>query len=167
MKIRTLMLATAVLVALVGCSKAAGTTPGAPANPAAGAATNGGSAGGGVDPCSLITTAQASTVLGEPAKDGQPHAYLQTKQCEWDSADGSVAILVYIGGQKAAWQNTLSGAKAAPKYQDVSGLGDAAFTTGFDLHILKGDDMYQIGVSGVTDPLGSATTVAKEALAKV
>jgi hypothetical protein len=162
------MVATAAVVALAGCSSHPATNPtsGTAANPAAGAPTKA-AVGGGVDPCSLITTAQASSVLGEQAKDGAPHAYQQTKQCQWDSANGSVAILVYIGGQKASWQSTHDAAKAGPKFQDVSGLGDAAFSNGFDLHILKGDDMYQIGVSGVADPLGSATTVAKEALAKV
>src|SRR5215467_2341196 len=143
MRLRFFMLATAVVVALAGCSSHSATNPtsGTAAKPAAGAPAG----GGGVDPCSLITTAQATSVLGEPAKNGAPHAYMQTKQCQWDSANGSVAILVYIGGQKASWQSTHDAAKAGPKFQDVSGLGDAAFTNGFDLHILKGDDMYQIG----------------------
>jgi hypothetical protein len=164
------MVATVVVVALVGCSKGSGTnsTGGTAAKPAAGAPSGGTAAVGGVDPCSLITTAEASTVLGEQAKDGQPHAYQSTKQCQWDSANGSIAILVYIGGQKALWQSTYNTSKAAPKFKDVSGLGDAAFTTGFDLHILKGDDMYQIGVAGpFTDNVDRATTVAKEALARV
>jgi hypothetical protein len=162
------MVATAAVVALAGCSNHSGTntTAGTGAKPAAGAPTSA-AAAGGVDPCTLITTAQASTVLGEQAKDGQPHSFQSTKQCQWDSANGSVAILIWVGGKETVWQTSHDAAKAAPKFQDISGLGDAAFTTGFDVHVLKGDDVYQIGVSGVTNPLGSATTVAKEALAKV
>jgi hypothetical protein len=117
-----------------------------------------------------ITTSEPA-VLGKPVKDGVPHSSQKTKQCQWDAADGptggSVAILVYIGGQKASWSSTLTQAKMLPKYSDVQGLGDAAFSNGFDLHILKGDDMYQIGVAGpFKDNVDRATTIAKEALAR-
>jgi hypothetical protein len=156
--------AVVALTALAGCNHG-GSKPvtGSAAKPA-----NGGTAS--IDPCSLITTSEATAALGTQAKDGAPHAYQSMKQCEWDAAEGpvagSVAILVYVGGQKARWPSTLAAAKQSPKFSDVQGLGDAAFTTGFDLHILKGDDMYQIGVAGPKDPLDRATAVAKQALAR-
>jgi hypothetical protein len=153
------------LTGLTGCSQDSGSNPtSAPANQA------GTSAGAGltVDPCTLITTAQATAALGEQAKDGVAHAYQSTQQCQWDSTNGSVAILVYVGGQKAKWSSTVDLAKKSPKYSDVSNLGDAAFSNGFDLHILKGDDMYQIGVAGpFQDTVDRAITVAKQALARV
>jgi Protein of unknown function (DUF3558) len=169
MKFKPIVVAFIVLAVLAGCqdnpSPAAGTAPN-PANavPAAG--------GGTIDPCSLITTAEATAVLGKPAKDGAPHSSQNTKQCQWDAADGptggSVAILVYVGGQKASWSSTLTLAQKLPKFSDIPGLGDGAFSNGFDLHILKGDDMYQIGVAGpFQDNVVRATTIAKEALARV
>jgi hypothetical protein len=169
MRFKPLIVAVIALAALAGCKDSATPATGNAANPAnAGAAAG----GGAVDPCSLITTGEATAVLGTPAKDGAPHAYQSTKQCQWDAAsgptDGSVAILVYIGGQKAQWPSAESVAKKAPKFAEVPGLGDAAYTTGFDLHILKGDDMYQIGVEGAfQDNVARATTLAKKALARL
>jgi uncharacterized protein DUF3558 len=164
MKTRPMIVAVIVLAALLGCSKNSGSSPttGNPVKPANAGAVG----GGGIDPCALITTSDATAVLGEPAKDGAPHSYQSTKQCQWDAANGSVAILVYLGGQKESWPSIRDQAKRSPKYSDVQGLGDAAFSNGFDLHILKGDDMFQIGVSGpFQDPVDRATTVAKKALA--
>ena len=167
MRFKPLIVAVIALAALAGCKGNATPATGTAPNPA-----NAAPAGGGpVDPCSLITTGEATAVLGTQAKDGAPHSYQSTKQCQWDAAsgptDGSVAILVYIGGQKAQWTSTQSLAKKSPKYADVQGIGDAAFTTGFDLHILKGDDMYQIGVAGpFQNALDRAKTVATKALAR-
>jgi uncharacterized protein DUF3558 len=175
MRFKALVVVVIALVALVGCSKNSPTPdPAHPAGPgtataAANAGGGGGGGGGTIDPCSLITTEEATAVLGEPAKDGVPHAFQQTRQCQWDSANASIAILVYLGGQKDPWPSTHDLAKSAysAKFSDVSGLGDAAFSNGIDLHILKGDDMYQIGVLGpFTDRVGKAMTVAKEALAR-
>ena len=165
MKFKPLIVAIVALAALAGCNDS-GTSPttGSAAEPANADAAG---AGGTIDPCSLITTSEATAVLGEPAKNGAPHSYQNTKQCQWDSANGSVAILVYIGGQKASWSSTHDLAKRSPKFSDVQGLGDAAFSNGFDLHILKGDNMFHIGVSGpFQNQLDLATTVAKEALAR-
>ena len=168
MKFKPMVVAIAAIAALVGCKDNSSPATGAAPNPSSVGVVGG---GGTIDPCSLITTAEATAVLGTPAKDGAPHAYQKTKQCQWDAANGpaggSVAILVYIGGQKASWSSTQALAKKLPKYSDVQGLGDAAFSNGFDLHILKGDGMYQIGVAGpFHDNVDRATTIAKEALAR-
>jgi hypothetical protein len=165
MRFKALIVAVAALAALAGCSKGNATKPNTPAP--AGAAVPAGA--GTVDPCSLLTTDEATTVLGKTANGGAPHSSTGTKQCQWDSADGSVAILVYLGGQKAIWQQTHDQTKAAysAKFADVPGIGDGAFSNGFDVHVLKGDNMYQIGVSGpFQDNLQRAITVAKEALAR-
>ena len=166
MRFKSLIVVVIALAALAGCKDSSSPATGSGAKPA-----NAGAAGT-VDPCSLITTSEATAVLGTPAKDGAPHSFQNTKQCQWDAAkgptDGSVAILVYIVGQKSNWASTHDAAKLSPKFSDVQGLGDAAFSNGFDLHILKGDDMYQIGVAGpFQDSVDRATTVAKEALARV
>jgi hypothetical protein len=171
-KLKPLLVAVIVLSTIAGCQSNSSPTTGTAANPANAGAPAAAAGGGTVDPCSLITTSQATTVVGVPMKDGAPHSSQNTKQCEWDAVsgpmDGSVAILVYLGGQKAQWASTRNLASKSSKFSDVQGLGDAAFSNGFDLHILKGDDMYQIGVVGpFQDNVARATTVAKEALAKV
>jgi hypothetical protein len=168
MRVKSLILAIAALAALAGCNDTGSNAATGPSAKPAGA----GAGGGSVDPCSLLTTDQATAALGTPAKAGVPNNNGSLKQCQWDAAQGptsgSIAILVYVGGQKAQWSSTVAAAKAYPKFSEVPGLGDAAFTTGFDVHVLKGDNVYQIGVAGgVGDPLSRATTVAKEALAKV
>jgi hypothetical protein len=168
MRFRPLIVAIVALAALAGCSKTGGSTPtnGAAPNPADAAPVAGGQS---MDVCSLLTTAEATAVLGKPAKDGAAHSYQNTRQCQWDAADGagSIAILVYIGGEKDKWQSVHDQSKIYPKFADVPGLGDAAFSNGIDLHVLKGDDMYQIGVLGIADNVQGAITVAKEALARV
>jgi hypothetical protein len=169
MKSRLIVVTIVALAALAGCKANSSPAPGAAPNPSNVAPAVG---GGTVDPCSLITTSEATAVLGAPAKDGAPHSSQNTKQCQWDAAEGatggSVAILIYVGGQKAKWSSTMTQAQKLPKYSDIQGLGDGAFSNGFDLHILKGDDMYQIGVAGpFQDNVDRATTIAKEALARV
>ena len=168
MKFKPIVVAIIALAALAGCKDNSSPAIGNAPNPANAAPAAG---GGTADPCSLITTSEATAVLGKTAKDGAPHSSSNTKQCQWDAADGptggSVAILVYIGGQQAKWSTTTTQAKKLPKYSDVQGLGDAAYSNGFDLHILKGDNMYQIGVAGpFSDNVDRATTIAKEALAR-
>jgi glucose/arabinose dehydrogenase len=167
MKLKPLILAIIALAALAACkSGGANPTTAAPAKPA-----NANAPAASLDACTLLTTEEATAVLGSPVKKGAPHSYQQTVQCQWDAvkgpADGSVAILVWIGGQKDQWSSTESAAKASKKFSEVSGLGDAAFSNGFDLHILKGDNMYQIGVAGpFTNNVDRATDVAKKALAR-
>ena len=165
MKFKPLIVFFVALAALAGCKDTSSQATGTGAKPA-----NAGAAGS-IDPCSLITTSEASAVLGKPAMDGAPHSSKNTKQCQWDAAsgpmDGSVAILIYLGGQKSQWASTYDQAKKLPKFTDIQGVGDAAFSNGFDLHVLKGDDMYQIGVEGsFTDTVARATTIAKQALAR-
>jgi hypothetical protein len=167
MRLKPVIIAVVALAALAGCKNSS-----SPNGTAAKPANNGAAGGGAVEPCSLITTDEATAVLGTPVKAGAPHSSQGTKQCQWDAASGpeggSVAILVFIGGQKTRWTSTVDLAKQSPKFTDVQGIGDAAYSNGFDLHILKGDDMYQIGVVGpFPDNVARATTVAKEALARV
>ncbi|HEY7223463.1 MAG TPA: DUF3558 family protein [Micromonosporaceae bacterium] len=179
MRLKSLIIAIVAMTALglAGCAKDSTTNP--TTNPTAnltagpsGNPSNSGVPGGGgaaPDPCTLLTTDEATAVLGEKAKDGEPHSSTGTKQCEWDAVSGhsSVAILIWVGGWSSKWQSTHDSSKAAPGFKDVSGLGDAAFSNGIDLHILKGDDMYQIGVLGpFKDLVAKATTVAQKALAR-
>lgn len=166
---RFMVLAVVALVALAGCSKSGGTTPTAATSGNAGTTgAGGGGSGAAPDPCSLLTTDEASAILGQTAANGAPHSSTGTKQCEWDASAGSIAILIWIGGWRARWQDNHDTAKTAfpTKFADVSGLGDAAYSNGIDLHILKGDDMYQIGVLGTSDAVAAATTVAQKALAR-
>src|SRR5262245_35511457 len=114
MRFKALAITIIALGALAGCS--AKSTP--PPNPATVPGTAAAAAKGAtIDPCSLITTDEATVVLGELAKNGAPHSFQSTQQCQWDSANGSVAILVYIGGQKDLWASTHNTAKSTyPKF---------------------------------------------------
>jgi hypothetical protein len=160
-----MMVLTVAFATLTGCSKNS--------NPSPTAQTTDGRPGAStrVDACSLLTTAEATAVLGEQSADAKPGGggLPNASQCEWNavSGDASIAILIWIGGQKAAWANIVATSKQTLNYADVPGLGDAAFSNGIDLHILKGDNMYQIGVLASGDKIAEATAVAQKALARV
>jgi len=166
MRGKTFVVAIVALAALAGCSKHGDKQTNATGN---GAGTNTTNHGSTVDTCSLLTIDEATAALGEQAKAGVPHSSQTTRQCQWDSANGSVAILVFVGGQRAHWAQTYGQSKQvySTKFSDVPNLGDGAFSNGFDVHVLKGDDMYQIGVAGpFQDHVERAIAVAQEALAR-
>jgi len=58
---------------------------------------------------------------------------------------------------------------AGSKYQDVSGLGDSAFTTGTILHVLKGKDVMLVTVIGgdSTKALSEEKQFAQDAVPKL
>ena len=76
------------------------------------------------DPCSLMTKAEAAAVMGEIK--GEPHAKdgLRGKKCGYDNMKGAwVSIEVYPAGPH--WDLMK---QFAVEVQDLTGLGDAAFS---------------------------------------
>jgi hypothetical protein len=118
-----------------------------------------------VDPCSLLTTAQAAAALGVPEVNASPGA----NRCIWTpkkSAQGAGQLTLQLEGAN-------DGAKMTGQGTAVSGVGDEAIQTvvgsGAVLHVRKGNTWFVVNVHGV--PLAQATqveqTVAKEIVAKL
>jgi hypothetical protein len=152
MRTRLIAVAAIVLIAVAGCSKTGSGTTNTSASDAVGKS---------IDVCSLLTTAEASQVLGATSHDGVAG---DARQCHWESASGSIAILVTTPAQ---WDTAVAVNKTLPTFKELSGLGEAAFSSGYDIHVLKNNTDFHIGVVGTSDNVQAAITVAQKALAKL
>jgi hypothetical protein len=117
------------------------------------------------DACSLLTTAQAASVLGVPDVSAGGSA----KTCTWTSkkyVKGAGQLNVVVEGAN-------DGAKMLGRGTPVPGIGDEALLTqagdGAVLHVRKGTTWFVVNVHGV--PLPQATqmeqAVAKEVVPKL
>ncbi len=118
-----------------------------------------------VDPCSLLTPAQAAAALGVP----DVNAGAGANRCIWTPkkyAQGAGQLTVQFEGAN-------DGAKMTGQGTAVSGVGDEAIQTvvgnGAVLHVRHGNTWFVVSVHGV--PMAQATqveqTVAKEIVGKL
>ena len=123
-----------------------------------------GQAAWAVDPCSLLTTAQAAAALGVPDAKAAPGP----NRCIWTPKNGQGAgeLTVQIEGAN-------NGAKMLHQGTAVGGVGDEAIQTVVGpaavLHVKKGSTWFVVNVHGV--PLAQAAqaeqTVANEIVGKL
>jgi hypothetical protein len=104
-----------------------------------------------LDPCSLLSAAEAAELLGEPAatpKPQGPAAPLGIRFCHWSPASDGMGLIQIGVLQSEGLQESLraSGMTATRLFRDakaqfgadtVPGLGDDAYYNGSDLMILK------------------------------
>jgi hypothetical protein len=134
----------------------------APTSPPAGNAT-------AADPCSLITTQEATAALGVDAGTGSGYA----GQCAYATTSGSVTIVAtqYPDGSTAAssYNATRTAAQAGlTGYQTVSGIGDHAFLTATGLfEFSKGSTVVIIQVLGPTPSSSAMSTLGQAAASRV
>jgi hypothetical protein len=147
-----LIVAAGALVA--GCSAGSGTSSSAPNRAAStkGAVAGGGTAGSGdaakkLDPCSMLTTDQVTSALGQPAAPGKPEPNFDTPECEWDPAapDVNGNVTLDIG----PWVGD-PGVKPLKLGTAVPGVGDEAYDSGnTGLFVRKGSQGFRIWVFNV------------------
>lgn len=131
------------------------------------------------DSCSLVTAAQAGTILGGTVQTRSTSETIGTTQatgCGYASSSGGSASLAVVSSPDATTAHTAftqlqqaAQATGGSKYQTVSGLGDAAFTNGTVLYVLKGKTIMIITVSSSdsTKALSEEKQFAQSALPKV
>jgi hypothetical protein len=157
----TLLLACCLL-AFAGCGKSPSSTSGTQEK----SAGTQQSAKGKIDPCALITKAEAEAALGEPV--GEP-------QCDTSASPTGQALCVYSSStsdrfvqisvtETSAMAETLrvQGESAGTIYRatkdnyepvtEVPGIGDDAFWGVPGLHVLKGDVYVCIAVGNTNKP---------------
>ncbi|HVB23259.1 MAG TPA: hypothetical protein VNG51_15060 [Ktedonobacteraceae bacterium] len=176
--------AIGVLFLLAACG--GGTTTGSSATPTA---TTGSSSVAatptvaptttGSDSCSIVSATQATTILGgtvQTHSNSETVGASQATGCAYASTTGGAASLSIVTTTDATTAHatftelqTASQATAGAKYQTVSGLGDAAFTDGKILYVLKGKTVMIITVanSDSTKVLPEEKQFAQAALPKV
>lgn len=174
-RIRSLVLSLAVAAGLAGCGPSGGKAPLAAAGPAR-----------KIDPCALLTHADAQAALGGPVGqlamtsvlDDARNSSGDPAQCGYgleDDPSRSVRLEVRpmadAGRARGVLESTRS-VLAAAGVQDVPGLGDGAFWAGgaiHQLHLRKGS----IEIVVTSDPgpgkdaLAAAKSVAGKALARL
>lgn len=133
----------------------------------------------GSDSCSFVTAAQAGTILGgtvQTQSNSETVGASQATGCAYASTTGGAASLSVVTTTDATTAHatftelqTASQATAGAKYQTVSGLGDAAFTDGKVLYVLKGKTVMIITAtnSDSTKVLPEEKQFALDALPKV
>lgn len=180
---------TVAVFLLVGCGGGSTTSSGSTPT----ATTGNGSSGatpttgtGGLTPtittsgtCNLVTTSQASTILGGTVQARSSTATIGTSTadvCVYTSAQGAGASLAVVSSTDATTARNaftqlqqVTKTTSGSQYQDVSGLGDGAFTNGKVLYVLKGKTLMIITVtdSNSANILPAEKQFAQDALPKV
>jgi hypothetical protein len=131
--------------------------------------------------CSLVTANQAGTILGGTVQTRSSTVTTgvgttNANACVYTSSQGPNATLAVVTTSDATIaQTTFSELQqttkisAGSKYQDVTGLGDGAFTNGATLYVLKGKTLMIITVtnSDLTKVLPQEKQFAQDALPQV
>jgi hypothetical protein len=119
------------------------------------------------DPCTLVTSQEASVALGVDA--GTPNS--SAGQCNYTTAAGDMTIIdtVYPDSTTArtSFDATRTAAKGGvPGFQDVTGIGDLAFLTSSGLiEFAKGSTVVTIQVLSSGNPSPSTMTALGQAAA--
>jgi hypothetical protein len=128
------------------------------------------------DPCSLVTTEEASTALGKQTKAcevlGQDDFFAAARFLAADENPGSVTVDVASGGQ-AEYDAAKADAARQPEFAELSGIGDAAYfvrpAVDAKVAFLRGPYVVFLSVGWVTGPPAAdkAITLAQQAASRV
>jgi hypothetical protein len=145
---------SAVLAACGGTSSAASSAGSAPAAPGHTSAPS----HAAIDPCTLVTEAEATTILGADPGPGKNTSFGAVVSCAYSAA-------LTVGIDRSGVTKALFDSMTVAGTQNVSGVGDAAHLTipvgsTAKMDILKGSDVISIFIQG--DPL--VTSVTPDAL---
>ena len=117
-------------------------------------ASTSGSKNGVPDPCSLLTTAEASSYLGGAATHGAAKASFRGVTCVWNAGTSYISVAVFKG------KEFYSPAQQAPDAKKLSGVGDDAFVSQALAGAIKGDIVVVIGGYGSNDHFTEALKAA-------
>ena len=128
------------------------------------------------DPCTLVTTAEASAALGKQTGDckllGKEQFDASARFLTADGNPGSISITVVAGG-RAQYDSVKADAQGKPGFAELSGVGDAAFFqrpfSDAEVVALKGPFVVHVEVGFVDGPPAQekATTLAKQAVDRI
>lgn len=146
---------------------AAGGTP-ADAATTAGTSSSGGSGSSSVDPCSLLTPAQAQAALNITLGTGRKVSSGDLNECVYSTSGLLIVAVLDASFTPDSFKRMISSQDAGPfsqtsgKSAPVSGLGDAAYSyaqAGI-VEVLKGSTVISI----TADDLGTSEKVARAVL---
>jgi WD40 repeat protein len=136
----------------------------APGPAAAGSRAAAAQAAAQFDVCTLVTQVDAEAMLGAPVVSHES----RQGACRYAAADGSTVGVDSPGSGNAAVSKVMfdSSREMGPTVKYISGLGDAAFSSGSDdfccaLYVLKGSTMFEVTVDPVDRAFKSGTPTDK------
>ena len=135
-----------------------------------------------IEPCKLITQAQAEAIMGVALKEGQhrENQVVGQKMCLYEAADeNSFAFLnisltqnafippkILASGQNA--KSIFSAVKEAfPDREAVNKMGDEAFIATPGIHVLKGDYYVTIGAGNINQNRDKLKIAGEKAMANL
>jgi hypothetical protein len=92
------------------------------------------------NPCTLVTTAEASAAMGVSSLPGKPHTSRHASSCRFYSADHTKNVFVQTLGADDMIGAAQIGGKPVP------GIGDKALWIGGSMYVKKGGNYMQVGL---------------------
>jgi hypothetical protein len=129
-------------------SKAAGgaTTTSGPSTSTTAAATTTSTASSSRDYCQLLTTAQASQLMGLAVTSTNGHPFVGGAGCTWRSSNSEISVTLDVNLQGDSSRFVCS--SSIPGVQTVQGVGDQGFFCGTALTAKKGSFALALEVPG-------------------
>jgi len=171
------LLAAVLLLALAACNQSkndSAPTP-QPATSASSSTTSSADSGnsGLPDPCTLLTKAEAETILGEAVRDPEPNSLGGNRICDYKTVTVHGGVLPYsvhiaiIGEQQQVWDagKKLHQQSDAKEMRPVAGVGDDAYFLLDDLEILTKQRYVNINVMKSIDRPDHARAVQSAEMA--
>jgi hypothetical protein len=128
---------------------------------------------GEIDPCTLVTKAEAEEILEQPVVEVWRHSHFfgGGNICEWTSGLGELFSSIFLrldtGYSEQEFVEIYESMEEAgyPTLRPVSGFGDSAYAWGAVLYVFKGDTLIHFPVIVKDEPsLKAAKELAKIAL---
>jgi hypothetical protein len=125
-----------------------------------------------IDPCALVTKAEAEAVLGAPS--GEPETYFDSERasCRYETSSGldvvSVGVTIYESEEDA--EDSFQFALDVNRYPEVGGIGDRAYQSPInDITVLTGryELSVDVTVKGGDADFPEARELAAKAVARL
>src|SRR5713226_9532386 len=170
------LLTAALLLPLAACNQSKNDSAAAP-QPASASSTTTSSAASGnsslPDPCTLLTKAEAETILGEAVRDPEPNSLGGNRICDYKTVMVHGGVLPYsvhiaiIGEQQQVWDagKKLHQQSDATEMRPVAGVGDDAYFLLEDLEIFTKQRYVNINVMKSIDRPDHARAVQSAEMA--
>lgn len=178
-KASILLVVLCIATLLAGCGGSPAPAPTTPAKPATAPSAPSASAKL-IEPCDLISKAEAQQYIGQPMKDAEKKQTpaVGLKLCVYSTVSEGSGKFLQIGiTQQAFMPNNGQTPKAIydaikgnfPNAMKIGGIGDDAFITPPGLHLLKGNYYLTVAVGNSNDPKNQELlkTIGKKIIEKI
>ena len=138
--------------------------------PASAAAAGGGGGSSDTNACTLLSAAQASSLVGKTYTGAQSQTIAPGQdQCTYPATDddSSLVVIVYQSNSGVSWDTMTTVLKSVGTTNDVSGVGDKAMIGAIEIDVQAGSRLVAVQGAGgtVSGNSDKAVAVAKAVVA--